>query len=355
MLFISMEEGYFMKKSVWWILLSIGFVLVILIVLGVRLNKEENEKRQGFSGIYELSSTGMLAYIVYNDGKAGIYLQEEGRAFENPVLQLDAKQEILDLDFSADGSSLAYIATNKEGKENLGSTVQLLTMASFETEILFEDEGLITELAFDPKEQELLFYLRAATFENYSPIASARPHDLDLFSYHIADDEHVQLTELAKYSMASLNISATEPIAYIQMFDDEQSETAEDIFEAKQKVFQISLNETSEYTVISAADRSQDIYDFAIVPNRNEFIFQSVSSTGEDGLFEYELFHYNWETGEEEQLTRLKEYAARPVIDTSNSKVYYIVDKQFGKKTPAYTLHKMDIDGMNKEEVALEL
>lgn len=343
-----------MKKSVWWIILSIGFILIFLIVLGLGLNKEENEKRQGFSGIYDVSPAGMLAYLVYHDGMASIYLQEDGKVFENPVVQLDAEQEILDLDFSADGASLAFVATNKEEKENLGSAVHLLTVSTLETETLFEDKGLITELAFDPKEQNLLFYLKAATFENYSPIASARPHDLDLFSYQMSDDEHIRLTELEKYSMASLNISSTESIAYVQMFDDEQSATAEDIFGTKQRVFQIPLNGTEKHSVISALDYSEDIYDFTIIPNRHEFIFQSVNGTNQDGIFEYELFHYNWETGEEEQLTRLKEYAARPVINVSANKVYYLVDKQFGKKTSNYTLHKMDMDGTHREEVELE-
>lgn len=36
--------------------------------------------------------------------------------------------------------------------------------------------------------------------------------------------------------MGSLNISSKNNIAYVQMMDDEQAETAEDIFDAKQNL-----------------------------------------------------------------------------------------------------------------------
>lgn len=343
-----------MKKPVQSILLSVGFTLAILIVLGMIFSKKENDKWEGFSGIYDVSATGTLAYIAYEEGKPGVYFQEDGKKFENPVFQLDSNQEILDLDFSSDDTSLAFVSTNKEGKENLGSTVYLLEKSSFTTAVLFEDEGLITELAFDPKERDLLFYLRAATFENYSPIASAQPHEFDFFNYQITNQKHEQFTHLEKYAMGSLNISSKNNIAYVQMMDDEQAETAENIFDAKQKIFQILLNDPNEYSIISAQTRAEDIYDFTLVPDENAFIFQSVNGTGENGIFEYELFHYNWEKDEEEQLTRLKSYAARPVVDLVSDSIYYIVDSQFGEENSKYSLYKMDRDGKNKEEIKLD-
>lgn len=344
-----------MRKKVWWMIAALAFVLVVLIGLGVMFNQKENEKAQGFLGIYDVASTGMLAYIVYTNGQAGIYLQGAEKVYDNPVFQLPVEQEILDVDFSGDGSSLAFVVANKEGKENLGSIVYAFDIASLKGKELFSDEGLVTEVAFDPKEEEALFYLRAATFENYSPIASARPHDFDLFSYQISDNEHVQVTQLEKYSMDSLKISTTDEIAYLQMFDDEAVETAEELFDAKQKVFEIPLSHPSAYEVISEEDWPVDIYDFAIMPSQQEMVFQSVAGEGGDGLYEYELFSYDWKTGEEAQLTRMKKYAGRPIIDSTHEKIYYLVDHQFGKRIPSYSLYKMDLDGGNKEEVDLAL
>lgn len=122
----------------------------------------------------------------------------------------------------------------------------------------------------------------------------------------------------------------------------------------RSKIFQILLNDPNEYSIISAQTRAEDIYDFTLVPDENAFIFQSVNGTGENGIFEYELFHYNWEKDEEEQLTRLKSYAARPVVDLVSDSIYYIVDSQFGEKNSKYSLYKMDRDGKNKEEIKLD-
>lgn len=344
-----------MKKSLWVILLSITFVTSILIVLGVVFNQKEDEKQQGLTEVFDASPDGTFAYVVYDKGKAGIYLQNDKEVFDNPVLQLNTDQTILDIDFSADGLSLAFVVTDKEVTATLKSTVHLLTLASLEAKELFTDDGLITELDFDPKDQDILFYLRAGTFENYSPIASARPHDFDLYSYQISSNEHSQWTALLKYSMASLNVSSTTPFAFVQMFDDEYVETADDVFEAKQRIFQIPLDSSSDISVISQIDRDKDIYDFAIVPDKDEIVFQSVSKTGEQGIYEYELFLYNLETGEEKQLTHLKEHAGKPIIGFGNDTVFFIVDKQFGKRHAEYHLYQMDIDGKDIKEIELDL
>lgn len=344
-----------MKKTLLMILLAIALVTSILIALGVVFNKPEDTKQQGLTEVFDVSLDGTLAYVVYDEGKAGIHLQNEKENFENPILQLNSEQEILDIDFSADGSSLAFVATDKEVPESLKSTVHLLTLDSMEDKELFTDEALITELEFDPKNQDVLFYLRAGTFENYSPIASARPHDFDLYSYQISDGEHSRWTEFLKYSMGSLNVSSTSSFAYIQMYDDEDVGSADDVFEAKQRVFQIPLDSSDDISVVSQIHRGEDIYDFVVVPNKDEMIFQSVSQTGEQGIYEYELFLYNWETGEEKQLTHLKEYTGRPVIGPGNDKVYFIVDRKFAERRPAYYLYQMDLNGKNIKEIELDL
>ena len=107
--------------------------------------------------------------------------------------------------------------------------------------LAFREPGLVTELAFDPKDSELLFYLQAATFTNYSPIAGERPHDFDVHSIHLKDNVQTKYTDLKKYSMQSLQVSATDESVYVQMDDDENVQTAEDVFISKQRIFEIPL------------------------------------------------------------------------------------------------------------------
>ena len=344
-----------MKKSLTVMLIAISLITAFLVVLGFVFNKPEEEKQQGLSGIFDVSSDGTIANVVYDNGKAGIHLQHEEITFENPVLQFSTKQVIQDINFAPDGSSLAYVVSNKDVEAELESTVHLLTLNSFEKKELFTDSALITEIEFDPKNQAELFYLRAGTFENYSPIASAQPHDFDLYSYRISENSHVQHTELLKYSMGSLNISPTENYAFVQMFDDAHSDTADDVFEAKQRIFQIPLDSDDGVSIVSQADRNEDIFDFVIVPDKDEVIFQSVSNTGTSGIYEYELYQYNSISGQENQLTYLKEYADRPILGPQNNKLFFIVDMQFGNRKADYRLYQMDLDGKNIEEVILDL
>ena len=216
---------------------------------------------------------------------------------------------------------------------------------------LFGDRDLITEISFDPKDANLLFYFRAGTFENYSPIASAHPHEFDLFSYCISDGEKIRHTELEQYSMRSLNISPIDHTVFVQMDDDADVKTAEDIFETKQRIFRIPIEQPDHISVISKQDRIIDIYDFAIVPYKNEVIFQSVSTTNKSSA--HELYHYNLENEQETQLTYLKESTSNPIVNPQNNKVFFMVDKQFGKKYTDYHLYQMDMDGSNQEEVEL--
>ncbi len=343
------------RKPVVVLLIPIFAITVLLVIFGFVFQKSEDEEQQGLTPIYDISANGTIAYVAYDKGKAGIYLKQDRETVDNPVLQLDTEQSILDIVFTPDGSSLAFVSANKDVQSHLESSVHLLSLQTMTSEKLFTDVALLTELAFDPQNEDMLFYLRAGTFENYSPIASAHPHEFDLYSYQISNQMYQQFTELSKYSMRSLTISSDGQMAYAQMPDDAHVETAEQSFEVKQKVFQIPLDKSNDMSVVSNGEWEKDIYDFAILPDRQALIFQSVSQTGAEGIYEYELFYYDWDSGEEKQLTFLKQHTSHPMISPQNGKVYFMVDKQFGKRKTDYHLYRMDADGENVEGILLDV
>lgn len=340
------------KKKIIILFGSIFSITIALVILGFVFNKSDLEKLQGLTGVFDVSSDETIVYISYEDGKP-IMCLKQSKQRPQALVQLPDNKEILDVSFSQDATSVAYVVSNTDVDEDLGSTVRIVDVQSGVSRTVFYDPSLITEITFDPKDQDRLFYLKAKTFENYSPIASAHPHEFDVFSYQMETDKQIRHTDLEAYTINSLHVSESDDVIFLQMIDDADSETAEDIFDAQQKVFQISLH-NDDLTVISEPDRAVDIYDFAIVPSKQEIIFQSISNFGEDNsLFEYELYHYHWENKQETQLTFLKEYTDSPVI-LPNEKVYFIVDKQFGKEYPDLHLYRMDLNGENIEEVSLE-
>lgn len=341
------------KKGLIGLFSLIASITIILIFLGFVFSKSELEKLRGLTDVYDVSEDGAIAYVSYQAEGPIIYLKQD-KGKPKLVTQLSADIDVLDISFTPDASSFAYVASNAEIADDLESTVHLVNVQSHESKILFHDPSLITEIKFDPKDEEVLFYLRAGTFENYSPIASARPHNFDIFSYQIDEQERTRYTHLDAYAMSSLQVSEADNHVFIQMYDDGNSQTAEDIFEVTQKVFQVPLDRPDELSVISNLNRSDDIYDFAMTPGEKEMIFQSVSNLDKgDPIFEYELYHYNFAKEQETQLTFIKESSSNPVI-LANNKVYFLVDLQFGEKYPDYRLYWMDIDGENIKEILLD-
>jgi len=94
------------KKHLTIIIILIFSITIILSVLGMAFGKSEIEQQQGLTNIYDISTEGMIAYVVYESGKPGIYLQYDLEVFDNPVVQLDLDQEILDISFHLMGKVL---------------------------------------------------------------------------------------------------------------------------------------------------------------------------------------------------------------------------------------------------------
>lgn len=340
-----------MKKRIVLLLSILSTITVFLIVIGLLFDRSELEKQHGLTEVYDVSSDGTIAYVAFNEGEPGIYIKES-TSFNRAVV-LDNTKVINDISFSPSGNVLSYVVTDKQIEDELHSTVFTLNMDTLEVKEVFHDPSLITEIMFDPKNEQTLFYLRAGTFENYSPIASARPHNVDVFSYDLEEQKRTRHTNENSYSMNSLHVSSSEEAVFVQFFDEADDDTAEDIFANKQRVFKIPLNEPESIAVVSNMDREADIYDFTIVPNKQEMIYQSISNMHEGGTYEYELYHFNWETGEEKQLTHLKQYTSRPRLTTDSQTIYFMVDKQFAQGDPDYYLYQMDYRGKNIKEMDL--
>ncbi|MGC8230933.1 hypothetical protein ACP2W0_18250 [Pseudobacillus badius] len=342
-----------MKRRKWlWIFVAVVLIITLaLIVIGSLFDKEENEKQNGWSSDFDVSKQGTIAYVNYVKGKPEIHLYNPEQSLKMKALELKHDQFILDPSFSNDGSALFYIAANKDSDEELASTVHQYNLETKEDKELFSVQSAITDIECSPKGKSL-FYLQAGVFKNYSPIASKRPHDFDLHEYRLADKKQIKHTSLKKYSMDSLKVAQDGKSVFVQMPDDENVKTAEDSFESSQKIFQFLLDQPANFKVVSNPERKNDIYDFTVVPNKKEFIFQSVSNPESGDTFQYELYKYNAETKEEKQLTNLKEYTERPVIGPDN-KIYFMVDKSFGQKSSDYHLYQMNVDGTEVTEIPL--
>ncbi|MEI3606319.1 hypothetical protein SPD48_11490 [Pseudogracilibacillus sp. SE30717A] len=328
---------------------SLAFLTGILVLVGLLYNKTEDEKQNGLTELYDISREGIIAYVINKDGEQQIKFSKDG--LEQEVVSINKEKVILDIAFSPDGSSLAYSVINRDVESDLVTTINIIDVDKLEEDNLFQKSGMITEIAFDPKDETNLFYLKADTFENYSPIARANPHNFDIYKYDMTGITHDQLTDWKKYSIDSLQVSASDESVYIQMFNDETAQTAEEIFDANLRIFNVPLKEPDKLSIVSDPKKEIDIYDFTVLSGEEKIIYQSVSNPHSGGTFQYELFEYDSTTNKEVQLTNLKEYTSRPIVHEEH--IYFIVDKQFAQKYSDYYLYKMDLDGENIRKVEL--
>jgi Tol biopolymer transport system component len=342
-----------MKKK--YLIFLFSFLLVITLALafvGLMFNKSENEKQNGLSNQYDVSTDNTIAYVVYKEGQPQLLLHNEKETVTGAAY--DENVQILDPTFNEDGTILAYITTNKNKETELISTIHFLNMSTNETEDIFTDESTITEIEFHPNGESLLL-LRAGTFENYSPITGKRPHDFDVYEYSLSDKSLQPKTSLSQYSIHSLHVSADGERVFLQRDDDSNVETAEDSFNVNQRIFEIPLDHPEEMSIISDPDREVDVFSFTITPSEDEIIFQSISNADDGGTYEYELYKYDLASKEEKQLTYFGEYAGDPVISEDGKTVYFMLDKKFAKGDPEYHLYQMGIEGDKVEEIPLPL
>lgn len=339
------------KKHIYLILTTLAIVTVLLVIAGLVFKKEENEKQQGLTNQYDVSTQGTIAYVTHFKGKPQLKLYNPTLSVEEKVLELSNDEQILDPTYSYNGNMLAFIVAKKNQEEDSTSSIQLLDLKSQKISELFKADFLITELDFT-KSGRSLFYIGAGSFKNYSPITGPRPHDLDIYEFDIEKKESTQLTSFKKYGLSSLNVTTDGKAAYYQTDDDADAKTADEIFETHQRIFKVKFDQTGIETVTDSK-RDVDIFDFTITPDEKTMIFQSISNEQSGSTYIYELYSYDLKTKTEKQLTHLQEYTDRPVISSDTKTVYFMVDKKFGKSDPQYHLYKVGIDGDNPEEILL--
>ncbi|WP_163970394.1 hypothetical protein [Oceanobacillus halotolerans] len=87
------------KKGIISIIIIVGLITSALIVLGVVYDKDEFEKQQGRTAVFDVSADGTIAYVYYDEGQPGIYLENGTADLEQPMLQLENDREISDISF----------------------------------------------------------------------------------------------------------------------------------------------------------------------------------------------------------------------------------------------------------------
>lgn len=338
-----------MKRNQTIFLLTVSSITIVLLVLGFVFQQTTAERINGFFGMYDATDDGTIAYVIYDKSIPTIYLQKNQQTETMYTGKVDEK--IVDLYVDTNLEALYFISGNQNKVDHPETSVIKLTIDTQEFETVFQSDNYINEIAFDSEDATYLYYIQSKAVTNYSPIAPKNPHEMDVYRYHLAKDEHSKLTHLNAYSMTSLHVVEEEETIYIQT-EDITAETAEDIFELPETVYRIPYNDQRNMEAVRPPTWDRDIVGMGLLPNNQGMVFSGVHNSAEGGVFEYELFYYEWDAADYQRLTDFEGNATRAIIRNEQD-LYFTVDLAFAKKNSDYRLYKMNLQDKKFDEIRL--
>jgi len=322
----------------------IGMVLLFFALWGVSLFAEG---ARGFTGLGEKVDISpndeTVVFSHYENGDASLYFvpttggdaellaePEEGKSFIHPV-------------FSPDGEKVVFIEQWDEEEQPFGE-LRIIDVESRQIEELTNEGNHITEAAFSPNGDHL-YFLQSSVYENYSPIASERPHGFDIFHMDIHTKEIEQITDKEFYSLSDLTVT---PDGNELMYHSFRDDDIIVFYSLENKIEKNSFpyGDDLEESIVSSPTLSAD---------GKRVAFSGVADRDKNGTFVYEGFLMNMETREAEKVTSFREHVASLSFFNEKNHLLVTLDENFAAGYPDYHYWIVDLDNNNEKRFQIQL
>lgn len=323
-----------------------GMILLFLILLGIGCLAGGSEGYSGFGESTDISPDDQeIAFVYEHNGVSAIYTAPVSGG--NAELEVEAAEgkSLLNPTFSPDGEKIAYVEQWEEGNEQPFGKLMIVDRTNGKIKEMTDEKGLVTEAAFSPDGQSL-FFLEAGVHTNYSPIASERPHEFDIYRVELDTEEIEQITAKAAYDMSDLDLTPNGEALMYRSYDGRD-----------QLIFQ-DLEDGGETTVTPIGDFDVDVPIIAapaLSPDGEYVAFSDVARTSENGNYIYEGYRMDLETKQAEQITSFGEHVTKPVFFNNQNKLVVTVDKGFASSEPDYSYWVISADGEERERIQIEV
>ncbi|SFE18085.1 TolB protein [Lentibacillus persicus] len=273
-----------------------------------------------------------LYAVPVSGGKAELLAKpEEGKSYHNPK-------------FSPDGESIAFIE-QWESEERQYSQLRIFDRNSQTVKQRINTSGYVTEGAFSP-DGKSLYFLKADVYKNYSPIASERPHDFDIFRMDLESGKTERITDQKAYDMSSLEVTSSGDKLMYKTYQSND-----------QLVF-LSLKDNSKERMVPVGDFASGtpvISSPTLSPDGKSIVFSDVAAKDENGTFVYEAFRMDLETKQAEQLTNFHEHVTSPVYFHNADKLIVTINKNFAGADPEYSYWAISADGERQDRLEIKM
>ena len=227
--------------------------------------------------------------IAYNGGETGcICIVDLKSGTAKKIISENKELRYFKPEYSPDGKKVTFVGYfNKKLNDCAvftanadGSNLKQLTKGG-ET---------INQTVFSRYDTSLIFYIKANTFENYSPFASRQPHNMDIYSVNANNQEVNKVTDMKAYGIYSL--SETDSAHFLMHLpkgnngglflyekSSGQSERIVPVYDSRRPVFAYTDPQYNRQYNLLACTGSYQIYIMNMVDKEAKCIYHSNPNT----------------------------------------------------------------------------
>ncbi|RAP30203.1 hypothetical protein C2W64_02758 [Brevibacillus laterosporus] len=345
------------KKTRKWLFLGIAFCLTIgLWVIGslYASTTAMNSGKTGLEvGVDVAPDDSRILFSYSVNGVASLYTANPDGTGVKKLASLPG-HSLLQPVYSSDGKKiLALVRPTAVENKTTEQALYIMNADGSELQHLSDPHDLITDAAFAPDNQTI-YFLKAGVFKNYSPIASKRPHNYDIFSIDIQGKNKRQITNDKEYQMSDLSVSSDGQKLFFTKFTNTADKP--DFTQDKLSIFATDLQgkTLSSYLPVNEALGTPEMYNVHFSPDDKQVAFTAVSLASSKKTFEYELFTMDIATQQAKQITTLHKYAGSPVYFHKQNKLIFQEDIGWPAES-SYQLKTVKTDGSSLQTLDIVL
>ena len=242
---------------------------------------------------------------------------EEGTRLRSPVFMENGK--------------VAYIQTNANVLEEFQAENRTESMLievdpySRKQIELLAVNGEITELVVGQETSELYLIASAAITEP-DRVSDDPPNQYDLYSYDLNSANLEKLTEIDTYSMRSLVLDEEESKVFVLMPDDYSNSSVDSMFEATDRVYEISLSDDELISVVTDQKEEMVLSDVMWFSD-DQLIYQAVTNLHEGGNYMYDLIYFDTDLAKEGEALGINEAVLQPTVSRDGQSLLYMKEE----------------------------
>ncbi|MEE6131719.1 hypothetical protein CHN50_14195 [Priestia aryabhattai] len=330
-----------MKKGFLW---GAKIVVFILLISSIYLSyTQSNDPYRFFTGLgSEISispNDARFLFSYYKDGNEQVY---RSSISGKDVQQLTTSSETRSHTprYSSDGKRILFL-TKKPGVDE----PNVLNVANADGQSLqkISDDSLhVTDAVFSTNSQQIYFIGMPAS--DLGKLEGTEEGGNNLYAADVQTGKVKQLTKKDYFVMSDLAID-DEKVYYKIPNDQDYSD----------ELYEYDIK-TKKEQAVTQLKLPGDMYETTFSPTGNQVAYTAVSQESENSsLYEYELFLFDVQSNNTEQLTTLKSSVNSPVFFHKRNKVAFLHDTAWAAQPEEYKLKTIDLKTKEIQEVELAI